>query len=153
MAWRLQKIVATAGGIGYLPIAPGTWAAGIAAVFWFYFNNVVSGSYNIQLLLTAIVIVAGIYYAGKILSKSEKDPSYVVIDEVAGLFVTLIFIPPTFYNVLLGFILFRFFDIVKPLGVRRMEKYPRGWGIMMDDILAGIYSNVVIRLILLLKLW
>ncbi len=153
MALRLQKIVATAGGIGYLPIAPGTWAAGIAAVFWFYFNNSISGSYNIQLLLTVIVIAAGIYYAGKILSENEKDPSYIVIDEVAGLFVTLIFIPPTFYNVLLGFILFRFFDIVKPLGVRTMEKYPQGWGIMLDDILAGIYSNVVIRVILLLKLW
>jgi phosphatidylglycerophosphatase A len=153
MALRLHRIVATAGGIGYLPIAPGTWAAGFAAALWFYFNHFVSGTYYMQFLLTAILIVAGIYCTGKILSGNEKDPSYVVIDEVAGLFVTLIFIPPTFYNILMGFILFRFFDIVKPLGVKKMEKYSRGWGIMLDDILAGIYSNVVLRLILLLKLW
>ena len=76
-----------------------------------------------------------------------------VIDEVAGMAITLLFIPPTWQNIVAGFILFRFFDILKPLGIKRMEKMKNGWGIMLDDILAGIYSTIVLHLLIFYKIW
>ena len=77
-----------------------------------------------------------------------KDHNRVVIDEVAGMCITLLFIPVEIKYVALGLVLFRFFDIVKPLGIRKLEKWPGGWGVMADDVLAGIYANVVMQLII-----
>lgn len=149
----LNRFIATAGGIGYLPIAPGTWAAGVTAFFWFlyfkYFPEIVTW----QIVILLIIIVAGIYCSGKIASKNEKDPSHIVIDEVAGMIVTLLLIPPSLINIITGFILFRLFDIAKPLGIKKMEAFRNGWGIMLDDILAGIYSNILLRFLILLKIW
>jgi phosphatidylglycerophosphatase A len=78
-----------------------------------------------------------------------EDPSRVVIDEVVGQWITLLAVPAVFswWHVLAAFILFRFFDIVKPLGVRQMENFKSGWGIMADDILAGIYGAIILYLI------
>jgi phosphatidylglycerophosphatase A len=75
-----------------------------------------------------------------------------VIDEVAGMMVTLLFVPVTFINVILGLILFRFFDIAKPLFIRKMEYLPKGWGVMADDILAGLYARIVLGLVVYLQL-
>ena len=106
-----------------------------------------------QLLIILLTIIAGIYCSGKTLPEKDKDPDFIVIDEVAGMLVTVIFIPPTFMNFTLGIILFRFFDILKPLGIKKMEQMHKGWGIMLDDILAGIYSTIVLRLLITLKIW
>ena len=78
-----------------------------------------------------------------------EDPSRVVIDEVVGQWIALLAVPAVFswWHVLAAFILFRFFDIVKPLGVRQMENFKSGWGIMADDILAGIYGAIILYLI------
>jgi phosphatidylglycerophosphatase A len=67
--------------------------------------------------------------------------------------ISLLFIPITEVNVLVALILFRFFDIVKPLLIRKLENWPKGWGVMGDDVLAGIYSNVVLQLLLYLNIW
>ena len=77
-----------------------------------------------------------------------KDHGRVVIDEVAGMCITLLFVPVTLKFVLIGLVLFRFFDIVKPLGIRQLEKLPGGWGVMADDVLAGIYANVVLQILI-----
>ncbi len=153
MGLRLNRTIATAGGIGYLPLAPGTWAAIAAAIFWFFLNKYFPVSFIWQFIIVTFTVSIGIYCSGKILNDGEKDPSYVVIDEVAGLFVTLIFIPPSYAYFISGFILFRFFDIVKPFGIRKMESFKNGWGIMFDDVLAGVYSNILLRIIIALKLW
>jgi len=79
-----------------------------------------------------------------------KDHQRVVIDEVAGMGVALLIIPLKLEYYIMAFILFRFFDIVKPLYIRRLEALPGGWGVMADDVLAGIYANVVLQLIILL---
>ena len=153
MGIRLNKFIATAGGIGYLPLAPGTWAALVFAAIWFFINKIFPGVYSWQIILILLFVFGGVYCSGKILNDREKDPNYIVIDEVAGMFLTLIFIPPTLLNILAGFLLFRFFDIVKPFGIRKMEKLKKGWGIMFDDVLAGIYSTIVLRLLIVMKLW
>ena len=79
-----------------------------------------------------------------------KDSSKVVIDEAAGMMITLTLIPVSIINIVAGLILFRFFDIVKPLLIRKLEQLPKGWGVMADDILAGLYAHLV--LLILVKL-
>jgi phosphatidylglycerophosphatase A len=149
---RLNRIVATVGGIGYLPFAPGTFAAALAALIW-YLIPVTAGLNQWQLPSVVAVTLFGVYSSAKVCVKGVKDPSYVVIDEWAGMWISLLFLPPTVMNIIIAFILFRFFDIAKPLGIRKMEKQKNGWGIMLDDVLAGIYSNFVLRLLIVLKLW
>ncbi len=82
-----------------------------------------------------------------------KDNNKVVIDEVAGMMIVLLFIPAEIKYILTALILFRFFDIVKPLGIKKLELLPSGWGVMADDIVAGIYSLIIMRIILLLNLF
>ena len=153
MSTRLNRFVATAGGIGYLPFAPGTWASIAAAIVWYFLALKTGNDFTWQFILLLIVIIGGVYCSAKCSSKEDKDPSRIVIDEVAGMWVALFLIPPTYMNFLAGFILFRFFDIAKPFGIRKMESLRKGWGIMLDDLLAGIYSNVLIRVILFYKVW
>ncbi len=82
-----------------------------------------------------------------------EDPSRVVIDEAAGMYLTLLAIPVRWQYILTGLVLFRFFDIAKPLYIRKMERIGGGWGIMMDDMLAGVYSNIILQVIVWNKLW
>ena len=149
----LKRFVATVGGIGYLPVAPGTWAAIFTSIVWLITFKTFQSTDTLQLIILPAVIIAGVYCSGKIINNSDKDPSYIVIDEVAGMCLTLLFITPTYQNIIAGLILFRFFDIVKPLGIKRMEKIRNGWGIMMDDVLAGFYANVVLRLLIVIHIW
>jgi phosphatidylglycerophosphatase A len=76
-----------------------------------------------------------------------KDSNKIVIDEVAGMMITLLFIPVQFKFVLAGLVLFRFFDIAKPLFIKKMELLPEGWGVMADDVLAGLYANILLQII------
>ncbi len=153
MGKKLNSFIATSGGIGYLPLAPGTWAAGALAILWFFVCQKFPDTIIWQVLLACLLFIGGVYFSGKLISDKEKDPSFVVIDEVAGMAVTLLFIPLAWQNFVVGFILFRFFDILKPLGIKKMEKMRKGWGIMLDDILAGIYSNIALHLLIFYKIW
>ena len=82
-----------------------------------------------------------------------KDHNRVVFDEVAGMCITLLFVPLKWEYTLIGLILFRFFDILKPLYIRKLEELPGGWGVMADDVLAGIYANVILQLVVVLALF
>jgi phosphatidylglycerophosphatase A len=151
MSERLNRFIASAAGIGFLPIAPGTWAATATAIVWFLLSKCFPLAYAWQTIVIILTIATGIYCSGKLVTEKEKDPGYIVIDEVAGMIITLMFIPPTLLNFSIGLILFRFFDILKPLGIRKTEQMKKGWGIMTDDILAGIYSTIILHLFIFLK--
>jgi phosphatidylglycerophosphatase A len=155
MGKKLNWLVATSGGIGLLPLAPGSWAAAFSGFLWLVvgLNTHAPGTYVWQCIILLVLATAGVYCSGKISNEKDKDPSYVVIDEVAGMWTALVFVNPGFQNLAAGFLLFRFFDIAKPLGIRRMEKLGKGWGIMLDDLLAGCYSNIILQLLVWLKLW
>lgn len=144
---RVYKIIASIFGIGYIRKGGGTVAAAFAVLIWWYlFRN--GTDWLMPVLLTVIVTVIGII-AGNIVEKDWGKDSYrVVIDEVAGMFISLLFIPVETKWVLIAFILFRFFDIAKPLFIRNMERFKGGWGVMLDDIVAGIYANIVLQLII-----
>jgi len=155
-------------GVGYLPLAPGTWGSlvgigvyalvrGAAMKFFFdagagrNFNllHVYYGVIAIELVAVFAISLAGTWAASRTEKLSgKKDPGKVVIDEVAGQFIALIPVPfilgTAWWAAILAFILFRFFDIVKPYPARRLESLEAGLGIMADDIVAGVYAAIVV---------
>ena len=144
-------MVATFFGIGRMKPGPGTWGSAATVLLW------AAGAYGTSLWLRTPVCIAlavlvtliGIPAATRVARGSgAKDPQFVVIDEVAGQLIALIAVPLAWKTFLAAFILFRAFDIVKPLPVRQLERLPEGTGIMLDDVAAGIYALAVMQLLL-----
>lgn len=148
----IYKAFATALGAGYSPFAPGTAGAivGCIALWLFEKYNLVSTTSTPLLFIGLITgtTVLGIIATNKLEKDWGKDPQKVVIDEVIGLWITMMFVPFTWLNLIIAFVLFRFFDIAKPLGIRKMENLNGGLGVMADDMLAGIYGNIVLLIII-----
>lgn len=147
-----HKLAATVFGIGYLGKGVGTIAAFVSCIVWYLLW---AGGYPpaaLSVLITLILIALGIWSGNKVEPIWGKDHNRVVIDEVAGMFISLLFIPVTLPYVAIAFVLFRFFDILKPLLIRKLEKLPGGWGVMFDDILAGVYANVILQAVIWLHL-
>ena len=150
---RLAVLLATVAYCGYFPIAPGT--AGSAAGLVVYLLVWWAQSPLVEAGLIVAVFAAGIWSA----THAERffggiDPGPVVIDEVLGMLVTLAFIPVGWSGALAGFVIFRVFDVIKPFPANRLEKLHGGFGIMADDAMAGVYANLVLRLLIwLLPAW
>jgi phosphatidylglycerophosphatase A len=104
-------------------------------------------------LVTVGIILIGIWSSSKVEIVWGKDHNRVVIDEIAGMCITLLFVPFSISYIIIGFLVFRFFDILKPLYIRRLESLKGGWGVMGDDVLAGIYSNLILQIVVLTKLF
>jgi phosphatidylglycerophosphatase A len=148
---QLHKLIATFGGIGYIGKGGGSIAAAVFCVLWYFFP--VTGYHGLFTVLIAIAICTfGTWSSNVVDAFWGKDSSKVVIDEVAGMIITLLFVPVQWKYLLAGFILFRFFDIVKPLYIRRMEQLPKGWGVMADDYLAGIYARALMQVLIATKI-
>lgn len=142
------RIIATVFFIGYFPVAPGTVASAFTmTVLWF-----LKPSDAVILFILIASFISGIFASGKIQKQSQKkDPSFIVIDEFAGYLTAVIFLPFSFKNLFAGFILFRFFDILKPPPIRQIEdRTGDGFGIMIDDIIAGVMTNLLLRILLML---
>jgi phosphatidylglycerophosphatase A len=138
-------VCSTVLGIGYAPIAPGTFGSAAGLALWF----VIADSVALQTAAIAITLVIGIWSATAVATHfGSHDPSEAVIDEVLGILVTLFLIPVGWGTALGGLLLFRVLDIVKPFPARRFERFPGGLGVMADDAMAGVYANVGLRGIL-----
>ncbi len=141
---RVCVVFSTFFGLGFVPGAPGT-AGTLGAVGVVYLLNLAGGATLYSVLTFGLIIISFIA-AGRCVSIfNREDPPEVVIDEVCGFLVCMLFITPNPINLALGFFLFRFFDIAKPFPIRRVEKFPRGYGIVMDDVLAGVYGNLCLQ--------
>lgn len=139
------KLIATFFGIGYMGKGGGTVAAFLTCAL-LYLSVIYHFFSGIGLVVfTGIVMLLGTLAAAKVERIWGKDNKQIVIDEVLGMSVSLLFLPINAITLLVGFVLFRFFDIVKPLGIRKTEKLPRGWGVMADDLTAGLYTNVLVQ--------
>lgn len=149
MKWH--KLIATAAGIGYVGKGGGTLAAIACCIIWFMIPAGIHTGYW-QVIVTAIVIAVGIWSSNKVDAVWGKDSSKVVIDEVAGMMVTLLYVPVELKYILTGLVLFRVFDIAKPLLIKQMEELPKGWGVMGDDLLAGFYAQLILQLIVHAKI-
>jgi len=147
------RLVATFFGIGRLRPGPGTWGSAATVGLWAGAAYALPPSpflrTAVAIALALLVTLIGIPAATQVARASGvKDPQFVVIDEVAGQLITLIAVPLGWKTFLLGFILFRIFDIVKPPPVRQLERLPEGTGIVLDDVAAGIYALAVMQLLL-----
>jgi phosphatidylglycerophosphatase A len=140
---RLAVMVATAGGAGYTPVAPGTAGSVVGVAAYLLTRH---WPPLVQVALVAAVTLAGIWASHRAERHfGREDPGEVVIDEVAGQWLTLCLTGVGLSGALLGFIAFRAFDIAKPWPVRRLEDLPGGVGIMADDLMAGVYGHLVVR--------
>ena len=147
--------IATFFGIGFLKPGPGTWGSAAALLLWAAYAQLTHSAPHALLVALAIgialTLVAGIPAATIVERESgHHDPGFVVIDEVAGQWVALLASPVDWRHGLIALVLFRFFDIVKPFPVRRLERLPGGWGIVFDDVAAGLYALCIASLI---RLW
>ncbi len=145
------KLIASGFFVGYVPFAPGTvgslWIPALYMLLpelWF-----IHFPLEVSFVLSGVAVILyflGVWSAGVCEHVWGHDPGRVVIDEIAGMLVTLIFIPLTVKTVWIGFFIFRLCDIFKPQPARWLEKLPHGWGVMSDDVIAGIYANIFLRI-------
>ena len=137
-------------GAGYFPVGQGTLTSFIVVLMYKFFLYRLHWVYYLLLILVVYVlgVVSSSVHSTAI---KKKDPHEIVIDEVAGQLLVLFRLNPTWSLLLISFFLFRLFDIAKPYPIKQLEKFPKGWGIMTDDILAAIYSGIIVHLYLLLK--
>lgn len=145
---KADRIIATAVFVGHLPIAPGTAGTfAAAAIYWFL------GLHAPLVCGTCILVFffLGVRTSTAMRRHLGPDPSRVVIDEVVGFWIALFALPKSLTLVTMGFVIFRIFDIWKPFPIRKLETFPEGWGIMADDAMAGIYTNVLLHLVLALR--
>ncbi|MGE5424417.1 MAG: phosphatidylglycerophosphatase A [Syntrophothermus sp.] len=140
------KLIVSGFGSGYIPLAPGTMGSLGALIPAILILKMTSSPNLILLILIVIFTVLGIAGAEKLKYSWGKDPSRIVVDEMVGMWISLLWIGNNNILFIAAFLLFRLFDIYKPLGIRKMEELPGGMGVMADDMLAGIYANLVIRL-------
>jgi phosphatidylglycerophosphatase A len=154
---RIAKTIATSFGFGYAPFGPGTFGTALGLIVYvilayaFGIVDTQSQTPNLDLLLIGLVVIftsLGTWSARILESEWGHDPGKIVIDETIGVWITILFIPFSWINVLLAFVIFRFFDILKPLGIRAIdEKLHSPFSVMLDDIVAGIYSAITLQVI------
>ena len=141
---RVGLSVATCGPLGYAPIAPGTFGSAAGLALFVVLRSL--GSTSLEIGAIVILLAAGIW-SGTVAEHhfGGIDPAPVVIDEVAGMLITLAFLPVTWLGALVGFLVFRILDVIKPWPSARFESLPGGLGVMADDTMAAIYGNLVMR--------
>lgn len=148
----ISRLIATFFGAGYLPVAPGTLTSLIVALLYkFYLYRL---SWPFHLLVFFVVFSIGVCTSTRFASQmTRKDPRKNVIDEAAGQFLVLFRMDNSWPVVLSCFLLFRIFDIAKPFPIRKVERIPEGWGIMLDDVVAAVYAGIIINLYLMLQVF
>jgi phosphatidylglycerophosphatase A len=150
---RLGVFIATCAHVGYAPVAPGTWGSAVGLFVYYLVRR--QGSMTVELAVIAVIMVVGLWAA----TEAEHhfggiDPGPVVIDEVIGMLITLALHPVNVLGAVAGFFIFRVLDVVKPWPARRLELLPGGFGVVLDDAMAGVYGNLLMwGLIRLLPTW
>jgi phosphatidylglycerophosphatase A len=136
--------MATGFGVGYSPVAPGTLGTLVAIPVYYFLSNISSPIYEITLI--------GFFFLSVWISENaeiffgKKDDQRIVIDEMMGFLITMLWVPKTIRFIIIGFLLFRFFDILKPFPIRRLERRLKGgFGVVLDDVMAGVYGNIILH--------
>ena len=140
-----MKLIATVGGVGYVPFLPGTAGSLVGLAL----AGLLRADPAHQAISAAVAAGLGLWSAGPAARAMGKaDPGPIVIDEVAGMMVALAALPATWELYLIGFLLFRFLDVLKPPPLRQLERLPGSWGIMLDDLAAGVATRLLLALFL-----
>ena len=144
---KLWQITATFFYLGKLPIAPGSWGSLGALILWI----IVPSSLYIQSLIIIILFYIGLLSSNKLSTQTgNPDPDEIVIDEVVGMSIALFMLPKNIAIYTIAFFIFRILDIFKPSFIYRVQKLPHGWGIMLDDVLAGVFSWLICQGLLMI---
>ena len=141
MERKISYAIATVLGVGCLPWAPGTFGtlAALPIIYNLRFHP------DALFVVWLVITLVGVWASSRVAFFEErKDPSVVVIDEVSGMLASVLFITPNGFRILMAFLLFRLFDIWKPFGIRRLERFKGGWGIMADDVAAGFLARLIL---------
>ena len=141
-------------GVGYFPKAPGTAGTLAAAiVYWLLPEYFFTSARNSFFVLGCVLLFSliSVYFISKAEKKLGHDNGKIVIDEFLGYFIAVVFLPKTLTVLIVSFILFRIFDIFKPEPVNMLQKLPAGWGVMADDLMAGIYANLGLQILVVFK--
>jgi phosphatidylglycerophosphatase A len=141
---RFFLLLATGFGVGYSPIAPGTLGTLLAIPVYYFLSNIASPIYEVTLIgfffLSVWISEKGEIFFGK------KDDSRIVIDEMIGFLIAMLWVPKTILFITIGFLLFRFFDILKPFPIRHLERRLKGgFGVVLDDVMAGVYASIILH--------
>ncbi len=143
---RLGVLIASVGGVGYAPIAPGTAGSAVGIGVYLLTRG---WSPLAQIVLLLVITAVGIWASTEGARHfQKKDPGHVVVDEVAGQLLTLLLTGAGWAGAAVGFLVFRLLDIVKPWPANRLEALPGGWGVMADDLMVGVYGCVLMHLLL-----
>lgn len=144
---RAALMLASAGPTGHVPVAPGTAGSAVGVALWLLVRA--AEAPGLEAAVIAVVLAAGVWSATVTEQHyGREDPGVVVIDEVAGMLITCFLLPLGILGIVAAFLAFRLFDIVKPYPAGVAERLPRGWGIMADDVVAGLYAYATIRLLI-----
>jgi len=137
---------ATGFGVGFSPIVPGTMGTLVAIPIYYFLSSILF--FPLYELTLFAFFFFSIWTAGQAERYwGKKDDRRIVIDEIMGFLVTMLWIPKTPFFIVAGFILFRLFDILKPFPIRRLERLKAGFGVVLDDVLAGVYANIVLQIV------
>jgi phosphatidylglycerophosphatase A len=141
--------LATVLGVGYVPVAPGTFGSAAGLLVWWPLHSATPGA---QMSLIAALFAIG-WWSGSVAERhfGRTDPSQVVIDELMGMLITLFLNPVGWRGAIAALLLFRLADVVKPFPANRLERLPGGLGVMADDAMAAVYANLVLRAVLALR--
>jgi phosphatidylglycerophosphatase A len=139
----LVRVLASGLGTGFSPLAPGTAGSLLAALLYWL---IAIRSWWLYLSVLVVGMFLGVYVSGQAELLWGHDAGRIVIDEVVGMWVTMAFLPRSFLLLASGFFLFRGLDIWKPFPIRRSQRFPGGWGVMTDDLIAGVYANLLLQL-------
>ncbi len=142
---KLYILLGTVAGVGYIPFLPGTLGTMVGAAIYVIFSRFFPQTTS-YIVMLAVFLVGGIWVSTRCNQYLEgDDSSSIVIDELVGFLITMFLVPFSLRFLLLGFVLFRVIDITKPFKIGKIEKFSGGWGIMGDDIAAGVLANLIIQ--------
>jgi len=157
---KLHKLIATGLGTGYSPVAPGTAGAALGIVVFYLFNlefTLLKINEPLILVLNLVMILTilllGVFSIKKVHQIWTHDAQLIVIDEVVGVWIAVFALPFQWQYYLAAFVMFRFFDILKPLYIRKLDDLKTDWSVMLDDVVAGVYANLVLQLVIFLKIF
>lgn len=145
---KVSIIISTFFGLGFFPFASGTFTSLVIVILYAIIPGIEKPL--ILFIVTFFVTIVGLLTSGETEKRYGFDPPQVVIDEVAGMLISLMFVPKTFVLIAIAFLLFRFFDIVKPFPAKMIQEIKGSPGIILDDIIAGIYTLILMHFILLI---
>jgi len=145
----MKKVFATGCYIGYLPLAPATFACGLSIPVWYFLVPYKA----VYIALAFVLFFWGLIVSNDLSQTMGKDPRPIVVDEYACFLLPLYFTPRHILPLAVSLVLFRFFDVVKPYPLRRLEKLPGGWGIMLDDLGAAVYTTVIVIFLKIILKW